>query len=244
MSTGLQGKEQWATRLGVILAVAGSAVGLGNFLRFPGQVSQNGGGAFMIPYFIALIIIAVPLCWVEWTMGKRGGILGFNSAPGIFSAVSGHRPAWRWLGVLGLLIPLTIYMYYVLIESWCLSYVWDYATGALDLGQEPSAYASMSEAHFSGVTGDVRDGAAFRPGKPLIFWLVVFSLNFGLIYFGISKGIEAFCRFALPAMSLCALIVLVRVLTLGTPDPALPEQTIVNGLGFMWNPRPAEGGST
>ncbi|MBL9085205.1 MAG: sodium:calcium symporter, partial [Planctomycetales bacterium] len=62
-------QEQWGTRLGVILAVAGSAVGLGNFLRFPGQAAQNGGGAFMLPYFAALLILGIPLCWAEWTMG-------------------------------------------------------------------------------------------------------------------------------------------------------------------------------
>jgi SNF family Na+-dependent transporter len=75
--------ERWGSRIGVILAVAGSAVGLGNFLRFPGQAAQNGGGAFMIPYFISLLVLGIPLCWAEWTMGRYGGSRGFNSAPGI-----------------------------------------------------------------------------------------------------------------------------------------------------------------
>ena len=77
-------REQWGSRIGVILAVAGSAVGLGNFLRFPGQAAQNGGGAFMLPYFISLLILGIPLCWAEWTMGRFGGQHGFNSAPGVF----------------------------------------------------------------------------------------------------------------------------------------------------------------
>ena len=67
------GGEQWGTRIGVILAVAGSAVGLGNFLRFPGQAAQNGGGAFLLPYFISLLVLGIPLCWAEWTMGRFGG---------------------------------------------------------------------------------------------------------------------------------------------------------------------------
>ena len=66
------------------LAVAGSAVGLGNFLRFPGQAAQNGGGAFLLPYFISLLVLGIPLCWAEWTMGRYGGTKGFNSAPGIY----------------------------------------------------------------------------------------------------------------------------------------------------------------
>ncbi|HRX85214.1 MAG TPA: sodium:calcium symporter, partial [Phycisphaerae bacterium] len=100
-------KEQWGSRIGVVLAVAGSAVGLGNFLRFPGLAAQNGGGAFMVPYFCALIFLGIPICWAEWTMGKYGGQFGFNSAPAIFG-VLGRRPAWRYVGVLGVLIPVVI----------------------------------------------------------------------------------------------------------------------------------------
>jgi SNF family Na+-dependent transporter len=74
---------------------------------------------------------------------------------------------------------------------------------------------------------------------------VCFAINFFLIYRGLSKGIEVFCTYAMPALVFAALIVLVRVLTLGTPNPALPEQNVVNGLGFMWNPKPATpGGGT
>ena len=76
-------KQQWGSRLGVILAVAGSAVGLGNFLRFPGQAAANGGGAFMIPYFAALLLLGIPLGWAEWAMGRYGGRKGFHSAPAI-----------------------------------------------------------------------------------------------------------------------------------------------------------------
>ena len=71
-----QHKQEWGTRLGVILAVAGSAVGLGNFLRFPGQAAANGGGAFMIPYFCALLFLGIPIGWAEWTMGRYGGRKG------------------------------------------------------------------------------------------------------------------------------------------------------------------------
>ena len=66
-------REAWKSKLGIILAVAGSAVGLGNFLRFPVQAAQNGGGAFMIPYFISLLLLGIPLMWIEWTIGRFGG---------------------------------------------------------------------------------------------------------------------------------------------------------------------------
>ena len=66
--------DAWGSKLGVILAVAGSAVGLGNFLRFPGQVAANGGGAFMIPYFISFLVVGIPICWAEWSMGATAAV--------------------------------------------------------------------------------------------------------------------------------------------------------------------------
>src|SRR2546423_13965346 len=89
--------EQWGSRLGVILAVAGSAVGLGNFLRFPGLAAQNGGGAFMIPYFVTLLVLGISLGWGGWAMGRYGGLRGVNFAPGIFSALWAP-PIAKYLG--------------------------------------------------------------------------------------------------------------------------------------------------
>jgi neurotransmitter:Na+ symporter, NSS family len=221
-------KEQWATRIGVILAVAGSAVGLGNFLRFPGQAAQNGGGAFMLPYFISLLLLGIPLCWAEWTMGRHGGAKGFNSAPGIYSVIWPHRLA-KYLGALALLIPLVIYMYYVLIEAWCLGYAFDYLVGNLDLGSEPAAY----QAHFDRFIGKNADGFIYEGGNNELVGILifVFLLNFIFIYRGVAKGIESFCKVAMPIMAACALCVLVRVLTLDTDK-------VVAGLGSMWNPNP------
>ena len=95
-----QTQEAWSSRLGVILAVAGSAVGLGNFLRFPGLAAQYGGGAFMIAYFVSLLLIGIPICWVEWTLGRYGGRAGYHSTPGIFQALL-TRPSGKYLGVIG-----------------------------------------------------------------------------------------------------------------------------------------------
>lgn len=230
----------WATRLGVILAVAGSAVGLGNFLRFPALAAQNGGGVFMIPYFVALILLGIPICWAEWTMGKYGGMFGFNSCPAIFG-VMGRKRIWQYLGVFGLIVPVIIYMYYVLIESWCLGYAWQYLTGAMNsaLGDDPNQYAAQCKDYFNQFTGATHDGLMMdgRLHISVIVWIVVFGVNFLLIYRGLSKGIETFCKYAVPMMAVCALAVLIRVLTLGTPNPAIPEQNVINGLGFMWNPK-------
>jgi SNF family Na+-dependent transporter len=229
--------ERWATRLGVILAVAGSAVGLGNFLRFPGQAVANGGGAFMIPYFCALLLLGIPIGWAEWTMGRYGGSRGLHSAPAILGVI-GRGAIARYFGALGLLIPLVVYMYYGLIESWCLRYAWAYLTGTIDLGPDPAGHVAASQEFFAKVSGSSYDGVILRGhlDTSVVFWLIVFAVNVWLVYRGLSRGIETFCRWAMPAMAICAVIVLIRVLTLGTPDPALPDQNVSNGLGFMWNP--------
>lgn len=99
----LPNKENWTGKLGIILAVAGSAVGLGNFLRFPGQAVNNGGGAFMIPYLLSFLLLGIPICWCEWTMGRLGGRHGQNSPPGIYYCVW-RSPIARVLGVLSLCI--------------------------------------------------------------------------------------------------------------------------------------------
>ncbi|MBF0252231.1 MAG: hypothetical protein HQL29_00295 [Candidatus Omnitrophica bacterium] len=115
-------RDGWGSRLGVIMAVAGSAVGLGNFLRFPVQAAQNGGGAFMIPYFIALVLVGIPIMWVEWSIGRYGGGYGHSSAPGVFDSVWKKNRFIKYFGVVGIFGPMVIMVYYTYIESWTLAY--------------------------------------------------------------------------------------------------------------------------
>jgi SNF family Na+-dependent transporter len=231
--------QAWGSRLGVILAVSGSAVGLGNFLRFPGNAAENGGGAFLIPYFIAFLLLGIPIGWAEWTMGRYGGRKGFHSAPAIMGLWGRGRIA-RYLGSLGVLVPLVVYFYYVMIESWCLSYAWSYISGGVGIvpGQSVAEQVAASELYFNETTGANFDGLLTQGGlhPSVFFWGITFALNIYFLYRGLSRGIETFCRWAMPAMAVCALIVLVRVLTLGTPDPSLPDQSVAAGLNFMWNP--------
>ncbi|HSU86454.1 MAG TPA: hypothetical protein VLI42_06940, partial [Chthoniobacterales bacterium] len=223
---------EWGTRVGVILAVSGSAVGLGNFLRFPGQAAAHGGGAFMIPYVCALLFLALPIGWAEWAMARYGGEKGFHSSPAIMGLVGrGRLP--RYLGVLGVLIPMVVYMYYVYIEAWCLRYAWEYLVTGVTLTGSVQEKVRGAALFFRQATGTDANGIW---NMSSIFWLIVVALNIFLVYRGLSGGIEKFCQFALPAMALLAMIVLIRVLTLGTPDPSHPNQNVLNGLGYLWNP--------
>ncbi|MGH7855727.1 MAG: sodium:calcium symporter, partial [Candidatus Binatia bacterium] len=148
--------ERWGTKIGVIFAVAGSAVGLGNFLRFPGRAALYGGGAFMIPYFVSLVILGIPICWIEWTLGRHATRRGLHSAPAILGSIW-RSGASRLFGAVAVFIPVVIYMYYVFIEAWCLGYAWSYATGAIQPG-DPDAYAAYFSARFNDYIGAEEDG--------------------------------------------------------------------------------------
>lgn len=121
-------KECWSSKLGVVLAVAGSAVGLGNFLKFPGLVAVYGGASFMIAYVCAFFLVGVPISIVEWTLGRRGGELGYHSAAGVMGVFGGSK-FFSYVGVVGAVLTLIVYCYYIYIESWCLGYAYNFLAG-------------------------------------------------------------------------------------------------------------------
>lgn len=225
-------RENWGSRIGVILAVSGSAVGLGNFLRFPVQAASNGGGAFMIPYFLAFLLLGIPLAWVEWTIGRYGGRHGHGSAPGIYHIISGRKRWAKYLGVTALLGPITIFFYYSYIEGWTLAYAFFSLSGEYK-GVAGPEQMRMFLAAFQGV-----EKSSFFNGPWTAYsaFAVVFVVNFYFIYRGVTKGIEQLNKIALPIMFLIGLVLLSRVVTLGSPYPEKPDQNFFNGLGFMWNP--------
>jgi SNF family Na+-dependent transporter len=243
-------KDGWGSRIGVIAAVAGSAVGLGNFLRFPGQAAQFGGGAFMLAYAISFLIIGLPIGWAEWAMGRFAGQRGYNSAPGIFHSLVKH--GWsKYVGVLGVIIPVVIFMYYVVIEAWTLGYTVRFIRGLFDPSLRFDT-VEASKSFFGTFVGIEQDGAALKMSWDAVLpWLLLVTvLNLVLIYRGISRGIEKVCQFAMPVLIVLAVAILVRVLTLGAPVADQPQNNVSQGLGYMWNPtkvkviETAEDGST
>ncbi|MFA4844141.1 MAG: sodium-dependent transporter [Candidatus Margulisiibacteriota bacterium] len=212
-------RPQWGTKLGIIMAVAGSAVGLGNFLRFPVQAAQNGGGAFMIPYFISFLLLGIPLMWIEWAIGRHGGLFGHGSAPFILNRLSQHRIV-KYLGVIGIFGPVVIFIYYTYIESWLLGYAFFALTGQLLATVTPEAMKGFLAAY-----------QGLAPGSNLwtayAFFLITFALNFYFLYRGVRGGIELLCKIALPILFLFGIILAGRIMM-------IPH--IVDGLGFLWNP--------
>ncbi|QJA05746.1 sodium:calcium symporter [Thermosulfurimonas marina] len=229
-------REHWGTRIGLILAMAGNAVGLGNFLRFPTQAAQNGGGVFMIPYMISLLLIAIPLMWVEWGIGRYGGVRGHGTTPAIFGLLWRH-PLSRYVGVLGLFVPFVVACYYVYIESWTLGYALFALFGKLPqvkatAGTSPEEYLRPFRdflTHYTGMGG----GALYRPSlAAYLFFLLTMVLNYLILVRGISGGIERFAKVAMPILFGLAILLMMRVMTLETP-----YGSAVAGLNFLWEPK-------
>ncbi|MFO0902993.1 MAG: sodium-dependent transporter [Pirellulales bacterium] len=229
-------KERWASRLGLVLAMAGNAVGLGNFLRFPAQAAANGGGAFLIPYLVALLVMGIPLIWVEWAMGRYGGQHGHHSTPGIFQSM-GRSRIWRYMGVFGLWTNLIIAAYYLYIESWTMSY----AAYSLFGGFRETS----PEVFFNEMTGTVKGQIVAISSWGLAAFFLCMFINVFILSRGLAKGIELICKVGMPLLILFGAILAVRGLLI-TPasdgatglfvDPAAQASPFV-GLNFVWQPK-------
>ena len=227
MST--DGKERWASRVGLVLAKAGNAVGLGNFLRFPAQAAKNGGGAFLIPYFVAFVVVGLPLVWIEWTMGRYGGQFGHHSSPGIFDAM-GKRKFWKYLGVFGLWCNLIIAAFYLYIETWCMAY----AGKSLINGfaqTDPKDY-------FAYLTGEQTHHILAISPFGLILFAICISINIFILSRGLAKGIEIVCKIGMPLLMIFGAILAIRGLMISpVHDPEHVKASPLVGLNFVWEPQ-------
>jgi SNF family Na+-dependent transporter len=229
LSTGRTSNEAWGSRLGLILAMAGNAIGLGNFLRFPVQAASNGGGSFMITYFTALLLLGIPLMWIEWGIGRNGGRYRKGHIPGMFAAIWKH-PAAKYIGVIGMVIPLVVMIYYTYIESWTLAFTWFSLTGdywGRGTQQEMVNYLQS----FQGVGAS--ENQVHSWWTPYAFFLVTLGINVWVISKGISGGVEKLARIGMPFLFLFAVILAGVVMFL----PAGPDgSTPWTGLNFIYNP--------
>jgi len=224
-------KQQWGSRVGLILAMAGNAVGLGNFLRFPVQAIQNGGGAFMIPYIICFLLMGIPLLWIEWSMGRFGGKHGHHSTPFILNSMS-HRPWWKYVGVFGIFTNIGVAAYYCYIESWTLSYVFH------SIGRTFSGMSQSEVAGFFTKYVDVAQSTTGIPYEAVIFYVICLVLNTWILSRGLS-GVEKVAKIGMPLLIIFGVFLAIRGLTLGTSGASaeVPEASAWAGLDFLWTPQ-------
>lgn len=220
--------EAWGSRIGLILAMAGNAVGLGNFLRFPTQAVSNGGGSFMITYFVALLLLGIPLMWMEWGIGRHGGMYRKGHMPGMFASIWKH-PAAKYLGVIGLVIPLVVLTYYTYIESWTLAYAFFSITKSY-WGIESQAQMGDFLHTFQGIGSE----SFLSLGLPFLFFLLTLTINIWIVSKGISGGIEKLAKIGMPILFGFAIIL--AIVTLFLPAQEGIGTTAADGLAFIYNP--------
>ncbi len=226
--------DGWGSKLGLVLAMAGNAVGLGNFLRFPVQAISNGGGAFIIPYIVCFLLIGIPLLFVEWSMGRFAGIAlpgrkhGDHNMPFMLQRLSSQK--WvKYFGGLGLFINLAIAGYYCYIESWTLSYVYHSVKGSFHgLGQSAiGQYFDDYTTHYKGYDG--------LPYEAIIFYLICLLANVYFLSKGLKGGIEKVAKIGMPLLILFGVLLAIESLSL-VPGQKGAINSGMEGLKYLFTP--------
>ncbi len=223
--------DSWGSRMGLILAMAGNAVGLGNFLRFPVQAVQNGGGAFIIPYLVCFLLMGIPLLFIEWSSGRYGGKFGNHSTPYIFDSMVKGR-ILKYIGVFGIFTNLAIVAYYAFIESWTLSYVYHSIAGT---------FGGMSQGEVAGFFNSYVDVGVSTTGIPfeaIVFYVLCLALNTFILSKGLG-GVEKVAKIGMPLLILFGVFLAIRGYTLGTSGASdlFPDANAWDGLNFLWTPQ-------
>lgn len=196
----VEAREQWSGQLGFLLSAIGSAVGLGNIWRFPGVAYTSGGGAFIIPYVVALLTAGIPILMLDYSLGHRFR----GSAPAVFRRLNKKFEALGWLQVA---VCVVIAMYYIVILAWATSYVMfslNLAWGTNPAEFFKGEYLQVSAPGFN----LVMDWSVFVP--MLLLWLLVFAV----MSLRVNKGLEWANKIAIPLLVVMFLALVVRALFL------------------------------
>ncbi|MEE9384959.1 MAG: sodium-dependent transporter [Nannocystaceae bacterium] len=176
-------RAQWGSRLGFILAAAGSAVGLGNIWKFPYITGQNGGGAFVLVYLVCIVVVGLPIMMAEILLGRMGS----TSAVGTYAKLSAPRSGWVLNGWIGVAAAFLMLSFYSIVAGWTLHYVWLAVSGGL-------------AAHASADLPGVFDALAAE-GPTNVLWHAVFMcLTIAIVLGGIRTGLERAARVLMPAL--------------------------------------------
>lgn len=206
-------RAQWASKLGFILAAAGSAVGLGNIWKFPGKAFAGGGGAYLLIYLAIVLLIGVPVMVTELGIGRHTQ----KSTIGSFRLLDKR---FSWVGWFGTVCAFVILCYYSHVGGWVLSYVGTYVT-------DSSTVMSNGLGYFYAFLGiDAETGATWFPWRAIIFAAIFVAINAFILIKGVSGGIEKFNKVGMPALFVILIILLVRSVTL----PGAGE-----GLSYMFS---------
>ena len=188
----MKAREKFGGRAAVIMALAGSAIGLGNIWRFPYLVGQNGGAAFIVIYLLSCAVLALPIFFSESVIGRRSGSNTFGAmkklAPG---------SGWKWMGLLTVVTPILLLSYYSVVGGWSV----DYLVKACAL-------------RFTGDTSGIFGNFISSTWEPLITHTVFMALTAGVILLGVKNGIEKFTKITMPLLFVLIVAIVIYGLTL------------------------------
>jgi len=200
----------FTSKIGAILAAAGSAVGLGNIWRFPTETGMNGGAAFILIYVLFMILFGVPVMLAEFTIGRYGQ----KDVTSAFRKMSEGRGLWHLMGILPVLCGFLVLSYYAVVCGWTLYYAYE---AGID------GFAGKSAAQY------VSDFQMFvgSPTKPLLWISLIMLMTCGIVALGVHRGIEKAAQIMMPTLFVCILILVGCSLSL--PDAN-------KGLDFLFRP--------
>lgn len=218
-------RDKWSSKLGFILAAAGSAVGLGNLWKFPYSASTNGGGAFVAIYIAFLIIIGCPLMLAGITLGRKTQL-------SVFGAYKSINKNWSFVGTLGVICGFFILAFYSTVGGWVLYYLKNALLGGLNI-TDPN------------VLGEIFNSLMNSPVELILYQFIFMALTVSIVLKGISGGIEKASKVMMPALFIMLIIVAIRSLTLEgsieglkflfVPDfSKINMEVIINALGQMF----------
>ena len=201
-------RASFGSKLGMILATAGGAVGLGNVWRFSYMTGDNGGAAFICIYIVSVLLLGLPCMICEFIIGRHAAS---NTARAYTKLSNGT--AWKWVGYLGVLTGFLITGYYGVVSGWCLEYLYASATGAMKGGPE---YFADYFKEFSA-----------NPWRPVLWLAVIMGVAHYVIIHGVRNGIERASKILMPLLFVLLLIIVVAACM-------LPGAT--DGLLFLFRP--------
>lgn len=220
------------SKVGLIAATVGSAVGLGNIWRFPAETQANGGAAFLLLYICCIFMLGIPVMLAEFSLGRGGR----SDSVTVFNKLSPGK-SWWLVGAAGILASCLIACFYMVVEGWTLQYFWNSLTGDLYAGADLSNSAAADE-FFTGKMTDY----IFSPLQPVIFTALVILINLGVLMGGVQKGIERLSNVLMPV--LFVVLVVLCCVTLSLPGASagvewflspdfskITPMTVVNALG-------------
>lgn len=204
----MNNRGNFGSRIGLVLATAGSAVGLGNIWRFPFTTGQNGGAAFIIIYIICILMLGLPGMISEFIIGRHAA----TNAVRAYGVISGKR-VWRVVGVMGILCSTIILGFYSVVAGWCLQYLYASVAGQI---KGNSDYVAR---YFTEFSSDI--------AMPVVWAMVFIIITHFVIVKGVRKGIEKASKLMMPTLFVLLLIIVVA-------SCMLPNA--ISGIKFLFYP--------